>query len=115
MKGGSNRLEHARRILKHVIVPETQDTETFPAKIGIALAVGITVAMLTAIRFDDQRSFEAGEVDDVRCDDVLAAEFGDRHAAVAEHGPEAALGRCGVRAHRSGAGAEFAEALALVV
>jgi hypothetical protein len=115
VKGGSDRLEHARRILKHVIVPETKDAEAFPVKIGIALPVGIVVAMLPAVGFDDQRSFEAGEIDDVRRDDVLAFEFEQRHSAIAEHGPETTLGRRGIGAHFAGAVAELAKAFAFVI
>jgi hypothetical protein len=115
VKSGSDRLKHARRILKHVIVPETQDSEAFAAEISVALSVGILVAVLTPIRFDDHGSFKTGEIDDVWVDDVLALEFERRHAPVAEHAPEAPLGRRGIGAHFPGAVAELSGSLAFVV
>ena len=115
VKSGSDRLEHARRILKHVIVPETQDSEAIPAKIGIAPPVGSTVAMLTAVGFDDQQTFEAGKIDDVGIDDVLATELGGGHSTVAQHSPEASLGRRRVGAHSAGAVAQLSKAFAFII
>ena len=100
MKRGVDHLENAGRIFDYVIVPEAQDSEASSAKIGIALPVRITVAMLTAIRFDDQQSLQAGEIHNVWCDDMLPLEFERKHASVAEHGPESPLGKRGISAHR---------------
>src|SRR5690348_18257217 len=55
--------------------------------------------MVTAVSFDDQRSFETGEVNDVRSDDMLPSEFYVGHSAIPEHGPQTALGRRGIGSH----------------
>ena len=74
MKRGVDHLGNAGRIFDYVIVPEAQDAEASSAKKGIAFPVRITVAMLTAIRFDDQQSLQAGEIHNVTTDWSLSPE-----------------------------------------
>ena len=85
MQSGVDHLEHAARILKHVIVPEAEDEEAFAAQVSVAMLVGETFRMLAAVGLDDQRSFETGKIHDVRRDDVLALELKRRQSAVAKH------------------------------
>ena len=107
MKGRGNRVEHARRIFHYVIVPEAQDAETAPSEKRISPLVGVAAGVLTAIRLDNQRSLETGEVDDVRFDNVLPAELRSWHAPITEDRPQAPLGGSRIRPHGSGAVAEF--------
>ena len=115
MQRRADRFEDAARILHHVIVPEAQHAKTSSAKIVIALLVGFAVGMLATIGFDDQRSFETGEIDNIGRDHVLPAELRDGHPPIAQHRPEAAFGERWIDAHQTCSVAEFAGALALII
>jgi hypothetical protein len=83
VKCGGDGLEYSRRILQYVVVPETQHPKSLAAKITIPLPVGHAVGMLTPVSLDDQRSFEAGEIDDVRPNDMLEPEPERSHPPIA--------------------------------
>jgi hypothetical protein len=59
--------------------------------------------------------FKAGEIDDVRIDDMLAAEFRGGHPSVAEDGPETAFGLGWICSHFASPVAQFATALSPIV
>ena len=108
MQSRADHLENTARVFKDVIVPEAEDSETLAAEIGIAPHRRSALGVLPAVRLDDQRSLETGEIDDVRRDDVLALELERRQSAVAKHGPEAPLGGCRIGAHFASPVAQFA-------
>src|SRR5690242_9905970 len=95
----ADHLENAARVFKNVIVPKAQDSESQAPEIRIASPVGVALGVLTAIRLDDQALLDTSEVDDIRCNDVLAAKLHLRHALVAKHGPEPPFGGRGIGAH----------------
>jgi hypothetical protein len=69
------------------MVPEAEHAQA--ARLEIAGAAGIaTFAMLSSICLDDQLSFHAKEVGDVRSDGDLAPELKPGELAVAETLPE---------------------------
>ena len=79
------------QVAQHVIVPESEDLESFRFQKRRPLGIACFV-MLSAIDLDDQHRVEAGEVGDVRQQAVLEAEFEAVDLAVAGGLPEFLLG-----------------------
>ena len=77
---------------QHVVVPESEDAERVLANPAVALDVVARVEVLAAIQFHHQTTFDAGEVDDVSADRVLAPETQAVELAAAQVAPEMALG-----------------------
>ena len=115
MERGVDHLEHAARILEHLIVPETENSKAPITKMGIAAAVCEALGVLTAVGFDDQPSLKASKIDDIRIDHMLTTELRLRHAPVAKHGPKPSLSWGRVGPHLAGSVAQFASALSLVI
>jgi len=51
-------LEHAVRIPKDVVVPETQDAKAAASQVSIANLIAYILSMLTAICLNDEHLFE---------------------------------------------------------
>jgi hypothetical protein len=71
------RFHHAVDVLQHIIVPEAQDAIALRSKIDGSLCISGNVLRLIVLRsidFDDEASFVAGEVSEVRTDGGLPAE-----------------------------------------
>ena len=81
------------------MVPEAQNAKAADGEVRIAFPVLAALRVLTAIDFDDQARFEAGEIGDVFADRNLAPELQAIEASVAETIPQAAFGVGPVAAH----------------
>ena len=75
MDRSGNHIEHAARIPKHILVPETQSPKAEVAKMGVATAIGLAAGVLHAIHFDDQSMLDADEFDDAGIDHMLTAKL----------------------------------------
>ena len=75
LDGFHNFLEHSVCIPKDVVVPETQNVEAAFLQISIAGLISFAFSVLTAVRFDNEHSFEGHEINDPRSDGHLPAEF----------------------------------------
>jgi hypothetical protein len=82
---GIDGIEHGRRTLKDVIVPEAENCVALGSKDAVASAIVAALSVLGSVRFNDQTPFKAGKVHDVGIDDDLPLEFETWQAAVAEH------------------------------
>ena len=96
-----DRLQDAGFVVEHVVVPESQNPETLPSKVQLPRRV--FVRMLPAIDLDDEPCLEAGEVDDVVVDRMLASELMAAQNAGSEGAPEGFLGLRGLTSQSSGA------------
>jgi hypothetical protein len=68
--------KHAIRVLDHLAVPEAKHCESLLAQVLIPNSIHFPAGcVLPAIHFDDQFPLEAGEVDDVSADGLLAPEL----------------------------------------
>jgi hypothetical protein len=83
--------------------------------VSVAPSIRDAIRVLRSVRFDDQPSLEADEIHDVGWNDVLPAKLEIWHSAIAQHGPQATLGRRRVRTHLSRPIAEFSGALTVVI
>jgi len=76
-EGGRRRvgdcLQHARKILQHIRIPETEHAVTLRRKPTVTFSIARSVSMLTAIDLDDQMLFMTSKVDDVSADGRLTA------------------------------------------
>ena len=91
-----NHLQHRRRFLQHLIIPEAQNTKARLAELAITISIcRLVFRMLPAIQFDDEPGFKADEVEDKAEDKaiegMLAAEFNAELAAT-QALPEQMLG-----------------------
>ena len=87
-------MKHAVGTVEDQVVGQTKDDQTGGAKPGVTTAVAQGPwKMRGTIRFDDQSSIPAEEVDDERSDGVLAAELGAHDLPVASHLPKHPLRR----------------------
>jgi len=93
--GGQDHFQDTAEILDHVIIPETQHAPAMLLK--PSRAVGLILgdrAVLTAVEFDDQRSFLADEIDDVPSDRYLASELKSGQLSVPDLRPQQTLDVC---------------------
>jgi hypothetical protein len=65
--------QHSLRIGKDFVVPEPENAPASPPQLAVAQFMVAGPRMLTAIGFDDQARFNAGEIDDVGRDWKLAS------------------------------------------
>jgi hypothetical protein len=72
---GKNRLKHGFGVLQNLVIPETQDMEAAVLQPRIAHPVIGAPVVLSAIGFDGHTRAAMREIDDIRADGVLAAEF----------------------------------------
>ena len=87
-----NHLQHRRRFLQHLIIPEAQNTKARLAELAITISIcRLVFRMLPAIQFDDEPGFKADEVEDKAIEGMLAAEF-DAELAATQALPEQMLG-----------------------
>jgi len=99
--GGSLKdgVEHTLRIGVQLGVPHPQNGPSLVHKKAIAANIAIAIRVLAAVKFDNQSSLPAGEVDSVRSDRQLAGELG---AKPRDHVPQRKLMPGSVRAQRPG-------------
>jgi hypothetical protein len=83
--------QHTLGVAKHLVVPEPQHGVALGAQGGVALAIDGVGMVLTAIDFDDQTRLGAEEIDDIRPDRRLAAEF-DPELPLAQASPQQPFG-----------------------
>jgi hypothetical protein len=66
-------LDHAIDIVKHVVVPESQNAIALIVEVGRSDEVGCAVGVLTAVNLDHDSMGVTGEVREVRPDRCLPA------------------------------------------
>ena len=81
-------LDHALKILTHLVVPEAQDLEAFGGQIARSLIVSRILRVLTTVKLNDQFRIEATEIRNVRSDRNLAPKLCLARLAIAEMEPE---------------------------
>ena len=100
---GSDGLENAGEVLRHVVVPEADYAPALRLQRagagGVPTGVG---GVLAAVDLDDELSARNGKVPDVTPDGVLSADF-HRERHFPQRPPENAFDLCGVPAKFSGA------------
>jgi hypothetical protein len=84
---GEDRSGDRACLAKHLIVPETQHSETLAAQEGVAADVILIVSVLRAVRLHDQALRKTREVDDVRLDYLLPPELEGCKPPVAKQRP----------------------------
>ena len=88
-------LEHAIRVREHIGIPETDDAVAAQFEKARTAFICRIVRMLTTIEFDDQLSFDADEIGDIKSDRKLPPELETTKGAIAQALPEAEFGvRC---------------------
>jgi hypothetical protein len=71
-----DRLHHAVNIVKHVVVPKSQDGETLRPKPGIPLIVTLRLcSVLSTINLDNQSVPQTDKIDDILSQRLLAPKF----------------------------------------
>jgi hypothetical protein len=84
-------------------VPEAQDLIALSSQPLISTIIFLlTSSVLTSVDFDDDAKFDAAEVGEVGADRMLATKLGAENLALAEAGPEQALGESGLITKGSG-------------
>jgi hypothetical protein len=69
-------LQHAIRVLKHIVVPESEHKQTFSLeKRGASAVLRHLIRMLAAVQLNDQTALPAQEIADEWTNRHLAAEF----------------------------------------
>ena len=99
----ANLFQDAFRLLKNFVVPETQDSEaptSEPRRAPFISAEGRLV--LAAVDLDNELSFYAEEIDDVRSHGNLATEVVAAHLVCAESEPKTNFSICHLFAQFSG-------------
>jgi hypothetical protein len=87
-----DRLEHRSQILRHIIIPKTDNAITVTGDLKTTLLVsGLLIGMLAPIEFDDEFLFRAGEIGNAIADRMLSTKFVERQA-LAECTPQNLFG-----------------------
>jgi len=80
-------------LFEDIIVPETQDAEAHRLdRFCSRRVLRQPSRMLAPIQLDDQPAFEAGEIDDMAANGMLAPELAAHQAAIAQVMPYLAFG-----------------------
>ncbi len=74
LEGLGDDLKHPRTVQQDLVVPEPQHAPTPPCQEGVAAVVITRLGVLAAVSFNHQLRFDAGEVDDIGRDRILATE-----------------------------------------
>jgi hypothetical protein len=83
-KRGANEVEDAVGMLEDVAIREPEDTESGDAKPSVAFGlVGRGRKVVSAIRFDDDKSLFTEEVDDERSKRLLTSKFRSVESTIA--------------------------------
>ncbi len=99
----TNLFQHAFRLRQNIVVPETQNSKASSSEPGCArLIVVWGRLMLTPVDLDNELSFDAEEIDDVRSHRNLAAEMVAADPVRAESKPETNFSVCHLFAQFSG-------------
>ena len=91
-EGRRDYLSNTLQVRKYVVVPEAQHAIAFGLEKGSSTLIGVLSRMLTTIGFHDQPALLAHEIGNEWTDRLLPPELGAIQLAVAERGPELALG-----------------------
>lgn len=92
MQSSPNNLSHRVDIAQHLIVPKPQDKESRLLQALVTPLVSLIVQMLPTIHFDNQALFQAGEIQYVVQERMLATEFAARHLATSQTLPQMDFG-----------------------
>jgi hypothetical protein len=77
---------------ENIIIPEAEDLKAVPMQKGVAGDVRRGTRVLSTIDLDRKPQLHAGEIDDIRSDRMLAADFGRGELPAAQAPPQQALG-----------------------
>lgn len=98
-------LQDSEAVLEDVVVPEAQDAVTPGEEEGVSFfVVVLPFGVLAAVELDQDFSGQAGEIDDIGADGVLAAEAVAVKLVVAQVVPEKPFGVGSVAAEGLGGG-----------
>jgi hypothetical protein len=86
-----DRLQYAGAVGENLVVPEAENAPALRSQRGVSAVVVAGAGMLAAIGFDDQASFKADEIDNIRGDRKLASEA-PAEAAAAQFSAQRLLG-----------------------
>jgi hypothetical protein len=99
--GGTKRSENIRKhvlsAIQHLVVPESDDGKPASADPCITLSIQ-TLAVVPAVKLDDQAAFQARKVKHVRPEWMLTAKSTSRQLSETQVAPEATLRICSVSA-----------------
>ncbi|AGH78702.1 resolvase [Xanthomonas axonopodis Xac29-1] len=87
-----NRVADSIGARQHFIIPEAQQLEAFSVQEGLAHGIGGRLQMLAAVKFYDERTFQAGEIGDIRADRTLPAELESQQTPITQAVPKQTLG-----------------------
>lgn len=87
------RFKHGLRFQQHLVIPKPQHPKPSFFDLPVSMAIVLRVVlMLSAIQFDDQFGFDAGEIGDIGTNRNLAPETMAADLPVAQKAPEVAFG-----------------------
>ncbi len=96
---------HVREVVEHLGVRETQDSKPQSPEHRIAVGVGCRlIRVVGAVDLDHHSRFDATEIDDVPCEDMLTSEVKAVKSVVAKSSPELSFGRRRLTPQFSGSG-----------
>ena len=102
-RSGPDPVENGLHFFQDLVVPKAQHDEASFAQENIAFRVTVEhLHTLGTIEFDDQSTLDAGEIDDVGADGMLATKLQAHHSMRTQEMPKAPLGVCGCSAQGSG-------------
>jgi len=87
----ADRADHLVGVEQDIVIPESKHPEAEGPEPLIPFSVAGVVGVLAAVDFDDEPPRQAGEVDDVSTNRLLAAESFS-HLTVAQVGPQNSFG-----------------------
>ncbi len=85
-------LQHCRQFGQHLVIPETQHSESLSFQPRVSCPVGLASLVLSAIHLDHQAGTETHKIYNVRPEGLLALEFPPRQPVRAQLCPKTALG-----------------------
>ena len=99
MQRFEDRLQDTVHTRQHIGIPESQDAKALRSQKSIPMrVVELLIHTLTAVEFDDDRSFQTYEVADEGINRMLPSEFEAIQLTPAQMIPETALGFSWLRA-----------------
>jgi hypothetical protein len=94
-----NRFQHHLRLLKHLVVPESQHAESRAREVSRSLEIfEQPFRVVPAVKFDHQSRAKAHEIHDVVAHRHLSTESIAAQLPIAYEAPKAAFGVAGMRA-----------------
>jgi len=84
--------QHRPWSLQDIIIPISDDAESFPSQIGVPLLVALRFGMLAAVDLDDKPVLETNEIQNVVSKRDLSSKFQLCQAPVAQQKPHLKFG-----------------------